>query len=708
MNKDISNQIPSDSQGGDEEKPFFKSADSFFHKPAGTFLICILIFGLTVWAFAPALKTDFQFYDENGELGMNAHMRSGLSWHNLRWALSSLEYSNWYPLTWISHMLDFKMFGENAWGHHLTNILLHATNAILLFLVLKRMTRALWRSLVVAALFALHPLRVESVAWITERKDVLCAFFGLLALWTYARHVQKSEVRSQKSGTNLPTSSFFLISPFYWLSLLFFAFGLMSKSMLVTFPCLLLLLDFWPLQRISQFRIPNSELKCLLLEKVPFVLLIVPVSVATYFAQKAGDQFMFHFPPGFRMETVLMGYGRYLEKMVWPSNLSVLYPYPAFWRVGQLLCAAVVVFGITAVTIALWWRRPYLPVGWLWYLVTLVPVIGFLPLGAQSMSNRYSYMPMIGILVLLVWAIEDLSKRWRQRAILMATAVALILGVCILRTRAEIVYWKNGETLWTRAVAVTTNNFMAHYCLATIVGTTKPREALAEYQESVDIYPEFFNAELGLGFQLQFDGRFSEAIPHLEKAIQIRPQSSWGYGDLGSVLLKMGRAKDAVSPLLTALELDPHNPDHNGALNQALFSSEHETDAVSNFLATVRSDPAGFENYLEAMQSDTNHVVLINNLAWSFATFPDPKLRNGKYAVRLATRACEMTGFRINNFVVTVAVADAEDSRFDNAIANAQIACSLASAAGNADLLKNYQAMLELFRSHQQYHEPVR
>jgi len=691
MNEDSSNQIPADSQAGDEEKPVSKSADSFFHKPAGTFLICLLLFGLTVWAFAPALKTNFQFYDENGELGMNTHMRGGFSWHNLRWALFSLEYSNWYPLTWISHMLDFRLFGENPRGHHLTNILLHAANGILLFLVLKRMTRTLWGSLIVATLFALHPLRVESVAWITERKDVLCAFFGLLALWTYARYSEESITRGGRSKL------------FYCLTLLFFVFSLMSKSMLVTFPCLLLLLDFWPLER---FKVQG--LGFLMKEKVPFVLFIVPVSIATYFAQKAGDQFMFHFPLGFRLETALMGYERYLGKMIWPANFSVLYPYPPFWPTGQLLCATALILGISVLAILLRRGRPYLLTGWLWYLGTLVPLIGFLPLGAQSMSNRYSYIPMIGILLLVVWAVDDLSKRWRQKTVLMATLVALTMVVCISRTRAEIVYWKDSETLWTRAVAVTTNNFMAHYCLATTVGTTKPAEALAEYKKSVDIYPDFFNAELGVGFQLQSAGRFSEAIPYLEKGIQLKPQSSWGYGDLGFVLLKMGRVRDAASPLLKAVEADPSDPDYKDGLNQALFSSEHETDAISNFLATVRSNPAGFENYLEAMRSDTNHDVLINNLAWSFATFPDPKLRNGKYAVRLATRACEMTGYRMNNFVVTLAVAYAEDSHFDDAVSTAQLACSLASAAGDADLLKTHQAMLEMFRSHQPYHEPVR
>ena len=621
----------------------------------------------------------------------NAHENTGLSWQNLRWALFSLEYSNWYPLTRISHMVDFKMFGPHPWGHHLTNVLFHAANGVLLFLVLERMTGALWRSLIVAALFALHPLRVESVAWITERKDVLCAFFGLLALWTYARFAEESKAQSNRSKL------------FYGLTLLFFAFSLMSKSMLATFPCLLLLLDFWPLER---WRWKGKW--SLVMEKVPFFLLVVPVSIATYFAQKAGDQFMFHFPLGFRLETALMGYGRYLGKMFWPANFSVLYPYPDFWPVGQLLCATAIILGMSVLVIASRRQRPYLLVGWLWYLGTLVPVIGLLPLGAQSMSNRYSYIPMIGILLLVVWAIDDLSKRWRQRTVLMAAVVVLTVAVCISRTRAEIVYWKDGETLWDRAVAVTDNNFMAHYCLANTMPPNKANKQVAELQKAVAIYPDFYEAQLVLGKFFLANSRYSEAIGPLEKAIQLNPQNGWAYHDLGVTFYRLNRASDAVPPLLKAIEMDPQNAANKDDLSGALFLIKNDPSAISNFLATVQCDPAGFGIFFEAMKFDTNRAVFINNLAWFFATNPDPKLRNGKYAVRLATRTCEMTGFQSHSKVMALAAAYAEDSRFDDAISTAQLACSLASAAGQPELLKGDQALLELFRSHQPYHEPVK
>jgi tetratricopeptide (TPR) repeat protein len=706
MRTHLSSKVFADRRAGNAARHFDESAAPFFHRPAGILLICLLLFGLTAWTFAPVLQTDFQYFDEAAELHYNAHVNTGLGWQNLCWAFSSLEYSNWYPLTWISHMLDYELFGEDSWEHHLTNVLLHAANGVLLFLVLKRMTGALWRSLIVAALFALHPLRVESVAWISERKDVLSAFFGLLALWMYACHAQKSEAGSQKPATNPTTTLSFLLAPFYWLSLLFFTFGLMSKSMLVTFPCLLLLLDFWPLQR---FKVQGSgfRIQRLLMEKVPFFLLIVPVSIVVYFAQKGGGQFLLRLPLSFRLETALMGYARYLGKMFWPVDFSVLYPYPDYWPVGQLLFATALILGMSVLAFVFRRQRPYLLVGWLWYLGTLVPVIGLIPLGAQSMSNRYTYIPMIGIVLLVVWAIDDLSKRWRGRTVLMAAVVVVMMGVCISRTRGEIVYWKNGETLWSRAVAVTKNNFMAHYCLGNILLAANPDEALAEYQKSITIYPNYANAQRELAFLLQNAGHLSDAIAHYERSLQLEPQNSWAHNGLGTSFLQLNQVNHAIPQLLKAVDEDPQNAAYKDNLDHTLFSSGHETDAITNFLSTARADPAGFGTFLDAMQFDTNHVGLINNLAWAFATNPDPRLRNGQFAVRLAKRACEITGYQVTACVGTLAASYAEDSRFDDAIPTAQIACSLASAAGQPELLKKNQALLELFRSHQPYHESI-
>jgi len=691
MKENIPNKIPSDSRAGNEGKPFFKRADSFFHGPDGIFLICLLLFGLTVWTFLPALQTDFQMFDDYTIFLNNAHVNTGLGWQNVRWALFSTDYSYSYPLPRISHMLDFEVYGADPWGHHLTNVLVHAANGILLFLVLKRMTGTLWRSLIVAVMFALHPLRVESVVWVSERKDVMSSFFGLLALWTYARFAEEAQIQGGRTKR------------FYGLTLLFFAFALMSKSMLVTLPCLLLVLDFWPLER---WRFKSKSI--LLMEKAPFFVLAVLVSLATWFASRGGEgTFVLHLPWSMRLETAVMGYGRYLGLMFWPANLSAMYPYPAYWPAGQLLCATAIFLGMSVLAFAWRRQRPCLLAGWLWYLGTLVPVIGLIPLGGQSICTRFTYIPMMGALLLLVWGIDDLSKQWRQRVAVITTVVALATVACAMRTRAEIVYWKDGVTLYNRAIAVTTNNFMVHYCLAEVLSPTKPDEALAEYQKSVDIYPDYALAQVGLAWALNNDGRVSEAIVHLEKAIQLEPQNIWAQNGLGELLFQSNRVSDAIPHLLKAVEIDPQISRFKDVLDRALFSSDHKTDAVNGFLATVRSDPAGFGLFLEAMQFDTNHLALINNLAWAFATNPDPKLRNGKYAVRLATRACEMTGFQTTVMVGTLAAAYAEAGRFDEAIATGQKACALASELGEPDLLKRNQELVALYQTHQPYHEPA-
>jgi tetratricopeptide (TPR) repeat protein len=695
MKDKISRKIPSNGRAGDAKRPFFESANVFFHRPAGVFLICLLLFGLTVWAFAPVLKTGFQIFDDEAIFLKNANVNTGLSWQNLRLALFSTDYSYSYPLTRISHMLDFEMYGANPWGHHLTNVLIHAANGVLLFLVLKRITGALWRSLIVAALFALHPLRVESVAWISERKDVLSAFWGLLALWTYARYAEESKTQGGRKKL------------FYGLTLLFFACGLMSKSMLVTFPCLLLLLDYWPLKRIPDGLFPTGDLKRLVIEKIPFFLLVVPVSIFTYAATKAGGSFFLQLPLSMRLETALMGYARYLGKMFWPANFSALYPYPDFWPVGELLFAAVLILGVSALAFTLRRRQPYFLFGWLWYLGTLVPVIGLIPLGANSLFNRYTYIPMIGILVLLVWAFDDLSKQWWRRNVLIAAVLVLILGVCMFRTRAEIVYWKDSKTLWRRAIAVTEKNFMAHYCLAISLAPDSDPQEWVELQKSVDIYPDYFESQFVLAKIMSLNGRLPDSISHYEKAIQLKPQNSWARHDLGMALIQLKRECDAIPSLLKAVELEPRNEPFKYDLGKSLFLKKQKPCVINNFLAAARSDPAGFASFLDAMQNDTNCVIIINDLAWSFATNPDPDLRNGKYAIRLATRSCEMTSFRFHNNVLALAAAYAEDSHFDDAISIAQIACSMASATGQTQLLKSDQTLLELFRSHQSYHDPI-
>jgi Flp pilus assembly protein TadD/uncharacterized membrane protein YqjE len=586
-------------------------------------------------------------------------------------------------------MWDFDLFGTEPWGHYLTNVLIHAANGVLLFLVLTRMTSALWRSLIVAALFALHPLRVESVAWISERKDVLSIFFGLLALWTYARFTE--EFRAQGSRSKL----------FYGLTLLFFACGLMSKSMVVTFPFLLLLLDFWPLER---WRLKSKW--GLVTEKIPFVLLVAPVCIITYSAQKMSGQLsVFQLPFGFRLENALMSYARYLGKMFWPVDFSVLYPYPDSWPVGQLLCAVALVFGISALAFALRRQRPYFMVGWLWYLGTLVPVIGLIPLGAQSMSNRYTYLPIIGIMLLVVWAINDLSIQWRRQIVLMTALVTLVTGACIFRTRAELLYWQDSAILWSRAIAVTKNNFMAHYCLGNVLLHSNPDQAMTEFLEASKINPSDAETQRDAAFLLQMHGRYSDAISHYQAAIRLQPENGWAYNGMANSFLQLGRTNDAVSTFLKAAEIDADTPSYTDSLNQLLFVGGNNPETITNFLGVVRSDPNAFSNYLNNLQWNTNRVDFMNDCAWAFATNPDPNLRNGSFAVRMAKRACEITGNQVTVCVGTLAASYAENSQFDEAVSTAQLACSLATSANDKDLLKKNQELQAMFQSRKPYRE---
>lgn len=498
--------------------------------------LCVLLFGIVFGAFLLTVNCGFQFYDEADDLIKNPHVNSGLSPANFIWAFSSFEKSNWYPLTWISQMIDFDLFEQEAGAHHFTNIIFHAGNAVLLFLVLHRMTGAAWRSFVAAGLFALHPLRVESVAWISERKDVLSVFFGLLALWNYVRFVEESKTGGRTKF-------------YYGLSLAFFACSLMSKAMLVTFPFVLLLLDYWPLRR-------DKKTSVLAVEKIPFFLLILPISIVAYLAEKSGGSLnLVSVPMDLRIENAIISYARYLGKMFWPTNYSVYYPYPNSWPAIDVALALLLLVAVSIFGFARRQGQPYLIVGWLWFLGTLVPVIGFVQEGAQSMANRYTYFPAIGLTVALVWFAADLIKVRRAVAVFAAS----LMIFCSYRTVAEIGYWKDSATLWSRAVAVTENNWMAHECLGIVLAQNNPAAAVEQFRQSVALNPGRFESQLDLAGVLIQLGQLDEAIEHFQDAAKIQPQNSWLYNGIAMCRIQQGRKDDAIAALQKAIELDPKN-----------------------------------------------------------------------------------------------------------------------------------------------------
>ena len=372
-------------------------------RPA-TVLIYLILSSLAAAVFLPALRCEFLNYDDPVYVTANAHVVRGLDWESVRWAFTNLAAGFWHPLTWLSHMLDCQLFGLKAWGHHLTSLALHLANTLLLFTLLLRLTQAAWRSAIVAALFALHPLHIESVAWVAERKDVLSTFFGFLALNAYARYAQADGQRAARA---------------YAMALFWFACSLMSKAMLVTLPVLLLLLDLWPLKRLNS-GVTCSHIVRLLVEKAPFFALSFLTGLLTVHAEKSvgavsiADQ---------RPLTVLasnatLSCWHYLWQMIWPARLAVFYPYPGSFPLGLVLLGAGMLVAVSAFALRLAWRRPYVTVGWFWYLIALLPVSGLIQVGSHSRADRYTYVPLVGILVLLVWAACELTGRWRRRHLL--------------------------------------------------------------------------------------------------------------------------------------------------------------------------------------------------------------------------------------------------------------------------------------------------
>jgi Tfp pilus assembly protein PilF len=518
------------------------------------FGVCALLFLLAGGAFLPSLRNGFVDYDDDVYVTANTQVQAGLSLSGAAWTLGSTAGGNyWHPLTWLSHMLDCQLFGLRAWGHHLTSVLVHALNMVLLFVVLRRMTGATWRSLLVATLFGLHPLRVESVAWVAERKDVLSALFWLLTLWAYACYVEQSKVGGPKSKV------------WYGLVLVCFALGLMCKPMVVTLPFVLLLLDYWPLRRL-ELRLQDRKrktLQALVVEKVPLFILAAAVSAAAYKVQAGAGVTAHGLAFGARLGNALIAYCRYLGKLVWPSNLAVLYPHPLHWPPDQVALAALLLLGISAFVLLLARQRAYLVVGWLWFVGTLVPVIGLVQAGAQSMADRYTYLPLIGVLVALVWGLSDLMCRSRYQGLLSSSVAAVLLVACLALTRQQIGYWKNTEALFRHAIAVTQDNYIAHLRLGTTFSHQgRLDEAISELQEALRIQPNDSDSRNNLGAALGRKGRLDEAIIQFQQALKLTPDDAEVHNNLGVAFAITGSRNQAVEQYQEALRL---RPDYAGA-----------------------------------------------------------------------------------------------------------------------------------------------
>jgi Flp pilus assembly protein TadD len=631
-------------------------------------LVAVVLALVTAAVYWPAMRNGFVNYDDNIYVTANLHVQNGLSWESVKWALFNPVSSNWHPLTIWSHMADCQFYGLKPWGHHLTSVLLHALNTVLLFLFLRGLTGAFWRSVFVAALFGWHPIHVESVAWVAERKDVLSAFFGLLALMGYARYaqgrMQKAEGRMQKpaaSKMQLSHASRFTLhsSTFYLLSLFFFALGLMSKPMLVTLPFVMLLLDYWPLGRMQNaecgmqsgeardtqhathntFHVSRFTLHAsLLLEKLPFFALAAAASIATFVVQKQEHavKTVEEFPFGARCENALTSYGRYLGKLFWPADLAVFYPHPGHWPVGKLLLAGGVVAGVSVLILVQRRRYPFLLMGWLWYCGTLVPVIGLVQVGGQAMADRYTYIPSIGVMLVTIWGVHEFTRRWRYRVMALSVTGGATIVLCLALTRQQLGPWQDSETLFRHAVEVTENNYVAYDNLGTVLGEKgQLDEAIRQFREAVRLKLVHANAHCNLAIALEKQGQTDEAIRQFQEAIRLQPDHANAHCNLGSALEKKGQMDEAMRQFQEAIRLQPDYADaHNnlgvnlgkrgqldaaiGQIQEAIRLKPDHAEAHNNlgtaFLQQGRTD-AAIAQYREALRLKPGYTDAQNNLA---------------------------------------------------------------------------------------------
>ena len=575
-------------------------------------LICLALALVTTALYWPITHHNFVNFDDDDYITNNSHVQAGLTWAGVIWAFQSGAAANWHPLTWLSHMLDCQLYGLNPGGHHSTNLLFHVANTLLLFLLLRQLTGALWRSAFVAALFAWHPLHVESVAWAAERKDVLSAFFWMLALMAYTRYAQKRsrvEGRGSRENSAVPALDSRLWTLDYGLALLFFACGLMSKPMVVTLPFVLLLLDFWPLNRFSsfQFQISSSEEPStlnhqpstesafrLIYEKLPFFALTLAASVVTYFVQTSGRTLWLpaERPFSSRVANALWAYERYISKTFWPADLSIFYPYPHHWPAGLVIGAALL--------LAIWsglliWRarqNPCLFVGWFWFLGTLIPTIGLVQVGSQSMADRYMYIPSVGLFILVVWGFNDFLN-WRphwRRITTFAGGVAL--AGCLVGTEIQLSYWQNSIKLFRHAIEVTTDNFVAYTCLGeTLNDLGLKKEAMMLCAEAARIAPNSPVAQYNFGMALLQNNRLDEALAHLDAAARLAPHNSEVQYNLGLFLLLHNKPDEAASHFAATLVERPDFAEAHCHLAQALSQQHKFKEAIFHYREALRLKP---------------------------------------------------------------------------------------------------------------------
>ena len=665
------------------------------NRPRWKFIVSLFLVVMILTAYWQLPAHDFLEFDDNNHITQNAHVHNGITWESIAWAFSITDVAYWHPLTWVSHMLDYQLFGLKSGMHHLMNLFLHMASSLLLFLVLNRMTGALWQSAFVAAMFALHPLNVESVAWASERKNVLSTFFWMLTLMAYAAY-------AERPGINR-----------YLLILLVFASGLMAKPMLVTLPLVFLLLDYWPLCRFNLERpdsgnqegdtslfagFQRSPILRLLSEKIPLLILSAGCIYVSSLSMKHLGVVIStaSVPMKLRIANALVSYLSYIQKMIWPFNLAVYYPYPQtlpWWQIAGsgffLVCVSVTALYNVK-------RKPYLATGWFWYIGTLVPAIGLVQAGLwPAIADRFAYVPLIGLFMIVAWGVPEIIAKYHYKRIVLIIGAFVVLSAFMTCTWFQVRHWQNGVTLFTHNLNVTHNNSLAHYELGNALEQQGNFEkALLHYFKALAINPNYAEAHNHLGHNLARQKKYKDAIYHYNEALRIKPTYTEAHNNLGTVLAYQGNFKEAVYHFNKALE---SNPKYAGAYyNLGKLYANHGKIEKAILL------------YQKALKLNPENTQALYNLSWLTATHENEKFRNGEKAVELGEKLCKITQYNQPLALDALAAAYAETGRFDTAVLTAQRALKLAQVLGPQELALGLKKRLQLYKTERPFRQSMK
>lgn len=696
--------------------------------------ICLWLALVTLLVYVPVFQAQFIGFDDDEYVFANPHVLTGITLANLRWAFVTNHAGNWHPVTWISLMLNSQYFGSSAGAFHAVNLLLHVANTLLLFLWLYGATGAKWRGALVAALFALHPLHVESVAWISERKDVLSTLFWILALVVYTDYAKTGRISR------------------YFFALLLFGIGLMTKPMLVSLPFVLLLLDYWPLGRFAA----GSTLR-LLIEKLPFLAFSIASSAVTLFAQQQVHAMvpLEMAPILVRTQNATLAYIAYIGKLFRPSGLAVFYPYDRHPSLLLALLSLAALAIVSAVAILIRRHKPYVITGWFWFLITLVPVIGIVQVGLQSIADRYTYIPFIGLFIILAWGGGEALNRLRIPAFVQAVAASIALVLCAGLTRAQLRYWHDSITLFQHAVNLTVGDGAAAanlgYALAeegqhdkaiayykavlrshprasatvwnnfggSLLATGKLEEAIDAFQNALKLDPSMGDAHQNLALALDRSGRQQESLIHFRDAARLEPENASIQNIYAVMLGEAGRTDEAMQEFQMALRLAPGSAATHANLANLLAKQHARDEAIAQYSEALRLDPAFVEAHyyiasllleegrtvdaaahcIAALQIKPDYVPAMEGLAWIYATAGGKAAsQHAVQAVRLAEQACRISGCKQSGEVDTLAAAYANAGRFEEAVKTAEEAFSIAKAAGEDDFADSIQARIDLYK----------